>query len=130
MLLYSNNGQLFIKRLDNNKSTTLWNGSTSQTITHQTNVLGEIGDPQSGSTGKVPLLGCFCESNGKIYNGYEKITNTDCICQVQVAKSLNKKIVGIITSENQFASHGDVLVKVKDNTELRVGDILCPDSKC
>ena len=41
--------------------------------------------------------------------------------------SINKKIVGIITSETQFASHGDVLVKVNDISDCSVGDILCPD---
>ena len=70
---------------------------------------------------------CFCESNGKIYDGYEKIGETDCVCQVKQSKTLNKKIVGIITSETQFASHGDVLVKVNDISDCSVGDILCPD---
>ena len=110
-LVNDNSGTLYAVRGVDQKMTALAGGS--QTVTHRTNVTGEVGT--------------FCESNGKIYNGYEKITNTDCICQVQTAKTLNKKIVGILTSENTFASHGDVLVKVQDNTELRVGDILCPD---
>lgn len=84
----------------------------SQTITHKTNISGEVGT--------------FCESIGEIYNGYKKITNTDCICQVKQSKELNKRIVGIIISETQFASHGDVLVKVSLG-EFEVGDILCPD---
>ena len=84
----------------------------SQTVTHVTDVNAE--------------LGTFCESTGKVYSGYEKIEHTDCICGVQQAHSLNKKIVGIISSKNQFASHGDVLVRVADG-QYEVGDILCPD---
>ena len=84
----------------------------SQTITHQTNCDGEIGT--------------FCETNGEIYDGYEKITETDCICQVVQSTTLNPKIVGVITGENQFASHGDVLMKVVPGT-YHLGDILCPD---
>jgi hypothetical protein len=40
---------------------------------------------------------------------------------------LNKKIVGIITGEDTFASHGDVLVKLAAGCAPEVGDILCPD---
>ena len=87
--------------------------SASQTITHTTNLTGD--------------LGTFCEATGDIYDGYESITNTDCICQVKTATSLNKKIVGIICSEKEFASHGDVLVRVNDINGLEIGDILCPD---
>jgi hypothetical protein len=86
--------------------------NSSQTITHKTNLIGE--------------LGTFCESTGKIYNGYNTIANTDCICQVQQSKSLNKKIIGIITANDEFASHGDVLVKIAPG-EYEIGDILCPD---
>ena len=89
----------------------------SKTITHKTNIIGE-----------TQLPGTFCETTGKIYNGYEKITNTDCICQVQTATTLNKKIVGIITAEDTFASHGDVLVRVNSLEGLEIGDILAPDS--
>ena len=66
------------------------------------------------------------ETLGKIYDGYDKIDQTDCICQVQQSNSLNKKIVGIICSDTEFASHGDVLVKVAEG-EYEIGDILCPD---
>ena len=84
----------------------------SQTVSHKTNVSGEPGT--------------FCETNGGIYDGYEKITNTDCICQVVQSYTLNSKIVGIITADDEFASHGDVLVKVVPGT-YHLGDILCPD---
>ena len=88
-------------------------GGGSQTITHVSNVVGE--------------LGTFCETTGTIYDGYDKISNTDCICAVKQATLLNKKIVGIITNEDEFASHGDVLVKIAPGTVAEIGDILCPD---
>jgi hypothetical protein len=93
------------------KNDTIWGGS--QTITHETNVI----DAE---------IGTFCETNGGIYDGYSKIDNTDCICQVVPSKTLNAKIVGIVCSENKFASHGDVLVKVVPGT-YKLGDILVPD---
>ena len=65
---------------------------------------------------------------GEIYDGYEKVSNTNCICKVKQSSSLNSKIVGIICSEDKFASHGDVLVKVVPDT-YELGDILCPDDK-
>ena len=84
----------------------------SQTITHKTNVSGEIGT--------------FCEATGEIYDGYKKIKNTDCICAVKQTDSLNPRIVGIICDIDEFASHGDVLVKIAPGT-YEIGDILCPD---
>jgi hypothetical protein len=83
------------------------------TVLHKTDVIsGEIGT--------------FCETNGGIYKGYDQIDTTDCICQVQQSNTLNTKIVGIITSSDHFASHGDVLVKIVPGT-YHLGDILCPD---
>ena len=113
MLYQGSGGHIIIKDLNPStpKYYTLW--SPSQTVTHRTNLIGE--------------LGTFCEATGYIYDGYEKISNTDCICAVKQSTSLNKKIVGIICSEDEFASHGDVLVRVNDITGLEVGDILCPD---
>ena len=87
-----------------------------------------MGGEPSSPTGKVPLPGTFCETTGKIYDKYKEIGPTDCICQVKQSTSLNKKIVGIITSEKDFASHGDVLVRVNSLEGLEVGDILIPDS--
>ena len=86
-------------------------GGGSQTITHYTNVSGEIGT--------------FCEATGEIYDGYEKIDNTDCICKVRTASALSSIIVGIITRDNEFASHGDALVKVVPGS-YKIGDILAP----
>ena len=100
---------LFLYGSDGKEKSLSW----SETITHITNATGE--------------LGTFCESIGKIYDGYEKVDQTDCICQVQQSTTLNKRIVGIITSETQFASHGDCLVKVNSIEGLEVGDILAPD---
>ena len=87
--------------------------NSNETVTHTTNVVGEIGT--------------FCESTGDIYDGYEHVSHTDCICKVRTSTSLNKRIVGIICSEDEFASHGDVYVRVNDINGLEVGDILCPD---
>ena len=86
-------------------------GGGSQTITHYTNVSGEIGT--------------FCEATGEIYDGYDKIDNTDCICKVRSASALSNIIVGIITRDNEFASHGDALVKVVPGS-YNIGDILAP----
>ena len=113
LMLYQSTGGALNLRDDNAspaKYVTLYGGS--QTVTHVTNSCGEPGT--------------FCESTGKIYDGYDRITNTDCICAVQQASSLTKKIVGIITADNEFASHGDVLVKVVPG-EYEIGDILAPD---
>ena len=51
----------------------------------------------------------------------------NCICKVKRAMSLNKNIVGVLTSVNpvKFATHGDVLVKVISDT-YQLGDILIP----
>ena len=92
----------------------------SQTITHETD---EIQGPIDST---IAEIGTFCETNGGIYTGYNEIAETDCICQVKQSTTLNPKIVGIITGENQFASHGDVLVKIVPGT-YHLGDILCPD---
>ena len=77
-------------------------------------------------TNVIGELGTFCETTGELYDGYEKVDFTDCICKVKQSSSLNSKIVGIICSEDKFASHGDVLVKVVPDT-YELGDILCPD---
>ena len=108
-MYFAANDTLWLYNRDAASSHKLWTGS--QTITHITNVNGDIGT--------------FCESTGEIYDGYDKTASTDCICQVKTANGLNPRIVGIICAKNEFASHGDVLVKVvPDNYEL--GDILVP----
>jgi hypothetical protein len=88
------------------------NVSTSMTITHETDVTDYN-------------LGSFCETTGLIYSNYEKVGITDCITGVKVSTTLSVKILGIITDNNQFASHGDVLVKVVDG-EYHLGDLLVP----
>ena len=98
------------------KSVELVSRTSSQTITHDTNIIGEY------------EIGTFCEATGEIYDGYEQIGDIDCICKVQTAKDMNNRIVGVICGENCFASHGDVRMKVlKDN--YAVGDILAPAEK-
>ena len=89
----------------------------NMTITHKTDEIEHI---------DKDFIGTFCETNGGIYTGYNEISETDCICQVQQSNTLNPRIVGIITATNQFASHGDVLVKIVPGT-YHLGDILCPD---
>ena len=113
VVLYCGNDQLrlFVDKNDGTDTiyATLWGGS--QTVSHRTNVDGEIGT--------------FCEATGEIYDGYEEITNTDCICKVKSASTLSNKVVGIITRDNEFASHGDALVKVVPGP-YNIGDILAP----
>jgi hypothetical protein len=82
----------------------------NHTISHKTSIVN--GD-----------IGRFCEMNGNIYN--ETIGPSDCICCTTLATELTQKIVGIITEENKFASHGDVLVFVDDG-EYNIGDLLVP----
>lgn len=95
-------------------TTVLAKQTSSQTITHQTNIVGEYN------------TGTFCEATGEIFDGYDKITSTDCICKVQTSNVLNKRIVGIICDNNTFASHGDVIVKVVPDSTYEIGDILTP----
>ena len=111
--LYHEDGRLMIYDQKTAKTHTLYD--INETITHQTDKITEPFE-----------IGTFCETNGGIYTGYDKIDTTDCICQVQQSNTLNPRIVGIITSPNQFASHGDVLVKIVPGT-YHLGDILCPD---
>ena len=61
-------------------------------------------------------------TQGDPLNPYE-----NCICKVKRANSLNKNIVGVLTSVNpvKFATHGDVLIKVISDT-YNLGDILIP----
>ena len=61
-------------------------------------------------------------AQGDPLNPYE-----NCICKVKRAHSLNKNIVGVLTSVNpvKFATHGDVLIKVISDT-YQLGDILIP----
>ncbi len=51
----------------------------------------------------------------------------NCICKIRRANTLNKNIVGVLTSINpiKFATHGDVLIKVVMDT-YTVGDIIIP----
>jgi hypothetical protein len=75
-------------------------------------------------------IGVFAETNGGIYTGYNhKYSPTDCICQVTPSTHLNSRIVGIITSSTQFASHGDALVRVFPSGTYSLGDLLIPDDK-
>jgi hypothetical protein len=88
----------------------------SQTITHATNVIEQTDDH----------IGCFCESVNEIYDGYDKIGPTDCICKVRPTTELSETTIGIISGKNTFATHGDVLVRVDATASLKPGDILKP----
>jgi hypothetical protein len=102
-----------ITREDPLAFTLTFNGTISadnidnMTVTHKTNVCESQTTPQTGR---------FCEATGEIYDGYTEVKVTDCICKVKLSTELSAKVVGIITSENQFASHGDVLVVVDEGT--------------
>ena len=88
----------------------------SQTITHLT-----------GSSESL-VVGTFCETDGTIYDKFkDNIKPTDCICNIKQATSLNKNIIGVTVSTDpiKFATHGDVLIKVVNDT-YNVGDILVP----
>jgi hypothetical protein len=88
------------------------NVQASMTITHETDI-------------EVLSLGRFCETTGLIYSKYKEVGIKDCITGVKVATTLSTKLLGIITSDKHFASHGDVLVKVVDG-EYHLGDLLIP----
>jgi hypothetical protein len=95
--------------------------SSSHTITHQTHV----------DNYKPTQLGRFCVSTGNIWRGYSKPDFTDCICEVEVItdatiKANNTNIIGVIVSETEFATHGDVLIKVDNGVEPKLGDLLFP----
>ena len=92
---------------------------TSKTITHLTNVITD-------STNTSSDIGLFCVATGEIYDGYSSITHTDCICKVRPTDTLSKSIVGIITAENTFATHGDCLVRISPDAVVEIGDILVP----
>ena len=88
----------------------------SQTITHLT-----------GSSESL-VVGTFCETDGTIYDKFkDNVKPTDCICNIKQATSLNKNIIGVTVSTDpiKFATHGDVLIKVVNDT-YNVGDILVP----
>jgi hypothetical protein len=89
------------------------------TILHNTTV-------ESGEIGR------FCDCSGDIYDYPRGVGITDCIATIRAATSLTPKLLGIITGEERFASHGDVLVRV-DTTDddgasiaYELGDLLVP----
>lgn len=92
--------------------------SGSQTITHLT---GTNNDNEL-------IVGTFCETDGTIYDKFkDNIKPTDCICNIKQSTSMNKNIIGVTVSTDpiKFATHGDVLIKVVNDT-YNVGDILVP----
>jgi hypothetical protein len=104
--------------IDFNGNIYAWNIS-SMTVTHKTNVK-DVANEQAQLR-----IGRFCETTGELYDYERGIKITDCICKVKLSTALNTKVLGIITSEDSFASHGDVLVVVDDG-EYHLGDLLIP----
>ena len=89
---------------------------SSFTVTHETGANEEL------------IVGTFCETDGTIYEKYkDNIKPTDCICNIKQSTSMNKNIIGVTVSTDpiKFATHGDVLLKVVNDT-YNVGDILVP----
>ena len=89
---------------------------SSFTVTHETGANEEL------------IVGTFCETDGTIYEKFkDDIKPTDCICNIKQSTSMNKNIIGVTVSTDpiKFATHGDVLLKVVNDT-YNVGDILVP----
>jgi hypothetical protein len=121
LLLHISNGNVTLRASMVGKALVItpddltWGGTpitANATITHETNI-------------SDPSIGRFCETTGEIYDGYTQVGITDCITKQKLCTTLSTKLLGIITSDNTFASHGDVLVKVDDG-EYKLGDILVP----
>ena len=117
--LYGRNDMLLLTRnkLTSTVPITAPNISASFTVTHET-----------GSSDTTLTPGTFCETDGTIYEKYkDNIKPDDCICNIKQSKELNKNIIGVTISTDpiKFATHGDVLIKVVNDT-YNVGDILVP----
>jgi hypothetical protein len=98
----------------------------SHTITHYTNIV-DYDDSK---------IGCFCETTGELADVYDKdgvaytptlSRATDAITKVKSTNMLSTRVLGIITSQNTYASHGDVLVVVKQGPSYQLGQLLVPD---
>ena len=137
--IYKNAADVTLMTIDNVGNMiiegTLTQNGGSNTITHTT----ESDYPDNLEPG------IFVETTGEIYkesdfirtyeneNG-ETITETipknpyeNCSCKIKRAQTLNKNIVGVLTSVNptKFATHGDTLIKVINDT-YNLGDVLIP----
>jgi hypothetical protein len=94
----------------------------SNTITHKTNIINY----------NENQIGTFCETTGEVADvyGIDYIPTldraTDAIVRVKQSTTLNSKIIGIITKNDTFMSHGDVLCRVVLDT-YSLGDILTAD---
>jgi hypothetical protein len=105
-------------------------GLGSQTITHRTNIVGFA--PEQ--------IGTFCESTGELADVYDRggvpyVPSLDRACdaivKVRHSTSLNDKVLGIITDDHTFSTHGDLLCRVINtedwSIEYELGDTLVPD---
>jgi hypothetical protein len=50
---------------------------------------------------------------------------TDAITKVTISNGLTNKFWGVITKNNEFSTHGDVIVRVVNDT-YSIGDVLAP----
>ena len=152
--IYRNSADAALLAIDNSGNAllagTLTQNGGSNTITHSTSsqdptleegvfveTIGEIHyEPDFVSSYERELTPATYDDDGNILieATYETVTETtpknpyeNCICKVKRANSLNKNIVGVLTSVNpvKFATHGDVLIKVISDT-YQLGDILIP----
>lgn len=91
---------------------------SSTTITHVTgcNSISDL------------TISTYCETDGTICEIYDNISPEDCICNIKQSSTLNKRIIGVITSTDpvRFATHGDILLKYIPDSTLELGDILVP----
>ena len=114
--IYATANEVRIRNDKTNTSTNIVAGSN--TVTHTTSVIGTD-------------IGVYCESTGEIFRGdvegenssgnnsaeINKFNITNCICNVIQATSLNKRIVGIITSldETEEAIVQDTIEETTDD---------------
>jgi hypothetical protein len=100
-----------------------WTTGGSHTITHNTNIIDYSSDQ----------IGTFCETTGDLADVYGTDyiptleRSCDAIVKIKQSNTLNPKIIGIITDQNNFMSHGDVLCRVIDDI-YNIGDLLVPDT--
>jgi hypothetical protein len=97
--------------------------SSSQTITHKTDIIGF----------DKSQIGTFCETTGQVADVYGANyiptldRATDAIVKVRQSACISRKILGIITSADKFASHGDAVARVVDGS-YELGDLIIPDA--
>jgi hypothetical protein len=93
----------------------------SHTITHATNIIGF----------NSSQIGCACDNVGEVADVYGSDympsleRATDAITKIRVSQGLTAQFWGVITNNNEFSTHGDVVVRVVEDT-YRIGNCLAP----